>query len=153
MTKRSAKGAMTLPAKYYTSEEIFGEELRKIFSDSWICVGHVSRIPETGSYFLHSIGKESIIVTRDRQGQVNAFFNVCRHRGTRLCTEASGHFSGKIQCPYHAWTFSLEGHLIGAPNMKDVEGFQPADYPLQHVATTVWEGFIFIHLSAQPPRF
>ena len=153
MRKRSASGAMTLPGKYYTSEEIFHEETEKIFSESWICVGHVSRIPETGSYFLHNIGKESIIVTRDRQGMVNAFYNVCRHRGTRLCTEASGQFSGKIQCPFHAWTFSLEGRLFGAPNMKDAESFQLTDYPLHYVATTVWEGFIFVNLSARPRPF
>ena len=82
---------------------------------------------------------------------MRAFYNVCRHRGTRLCTEASGHFAGSIQCPYHAWTYDLDGRLIGAPHMDEVPHFDKADYPLQRVHADVWDGHIFINLSRQTP--
>ena len=83
---------------------------------------------------MRTIAGESLIILRDRDGELRAFFNVCRHRGTRLCTEASGHFSETIQCPYHAWTYTTDGRLIGAPHMQDVEGFDKRDYPLHAAA-------------------
>jgi Rieske 2Fe-2S family protein len=78
---------------------------------------------------------------------------VCRHRGTRLCTEASGVFAKTIRCPYHAWTYSLEGDLVGAPNMAEVDGFDPSDYPLRAVALAEWEGGVFLHLARDPEPF
>ena len=82
-----------------------------------------------------------------RAGAVRAYHNVCRHRGTRLCEEHTGRFSETIQCPYHAWTYSLDGRLIGAPSTNDLEGFDKAEWPLFPVATAVWEGFLFINLA------
>ena len=96
----------------------------------WICAGHHSRIPNAGDYFLLNIFDESLIILRDRQGQVRAFYNVCRHRGTRICEQAEGRFSGSLQCSYHAWTYGLDGKLIGAPFMKEVKDFRWEDYPL-----------------------
>jgi Rieske 2Fe-2S family protein len=119
----------------------------------WLYAGHVSELPDPGSYFLRSLDDESVIVVRDRTGEIRAFFNVCRHRGSRLCTEPSGAFAGGIQCPYHAWTYSLDGSLKGAPNMQEVERFNRADYPLHPVSLTVWEGFIFISFSSAPAPF
>src|SRR4029078_884414 len=83
-----------------------------------------------GSYLLYEKFGESIIVLRDKSGTLRAFYNVCRHRGTRMCEAASGHFSGSIQWPDHAWTYSTDGRLIGAPHMQDAEGFDKRDYPL-----------------------
>ena len=91
--------------------------------------------------------QESLIVVRDKQGSVRAFYNVCRHRGTRICEEDQGRFSSSIQCSYHAWTYGLDGKLIGAPFMKDVEGFDWNEYPLRAAPVHVWEGFIFVHLG------
>ena len=81
---------------------------------------------------------------------MQAFYNVCRHRGTRLCTEAAGRFAGSIQCPYHAWTYALDGRLVGAPHMDEVPHFRKEDYPLHRVEADVWDGHIFITLARAP---
>jgi Rieske 2Fe-2S family protein len=86
----------------------------RIFMSDWYCAGHASRIPNPGEYFLLNVFNESLIVVRDKQGGIRAFYNVCRHRGTRICEEGEGRFSGSIQCSYHAWTYGLDGRLIGA---------------------------------------
>src|ERR1041385_7929394 len=99
MAKRTSNGAMTLPGEFYTSEQIYRDELQKVFNNRWICAGRAEQIPNSGNYFLYKIGNESIIVTRTESGDVRAFYNVCRHRGTRLCTQDQGSFAGKIQCP------------------------------------------------------
>ena len=148
--QRTAYGAKTLPAAYYTDPAIYQAESEAIFGQSWLCLGRTSQVPTPGSYQLHQIEDESLILLRDQQGQIRTFFNVCRHRGTRLCTAPSGQLSHSIQCPYHAWTYSLDGRLRGAPNMNDVANFDKADYPLFGVETAVWQGFIFINLSSQP---
>ncbi len=90
---------------------------------------------------------------RDRSGVVRAHYNVCRHRGTRLCEQHQGQFSETIQCPYHAWTYSLDGRLIGAPSADTIEGFDKSDWPLHSVATATWEGFLFINLADEPEPF
>jgi len=146
-------GAHTLPGRYFTSPEIFSEELEKIFLQRWLCVGREAQIARPGQYFLQQIGNESVIVLRDRSGAVRAHYNVCRHRGTRICEEHQGQFSETIQCPYHAWTYSLDGRLIGAPSTDTIEDFDKADWPLHSVATAVWEGFVFINLADDPEPF
>ena len=157
MTTRTAQGALTLPREYYTSQEIFDRESQKIFGEQWICVGRTSEIAQPGSYFLYElddgIHQESIIITRDQQGEAHAYYNVCRHRGTRICTAHQGQFSETIQCPYHAWTYSLNGELLGAPNMKDMADFRREDYPLHEAALTEWEGFLMLNLSPTPTPF
>ena len=96
---------------------------------------------------------ESLIVTRDASGTVHAFSNVCRHRGTRLCEQQAGRFRGSIQCPYHAWTYGLNGELKVARNMAEVPGFDRAAYPLKEAAVGLWEGFIFVRLTDSPETF
>jgi Rieske 2Fe-2S family protein len=145
--------AHTLPGRYFTSPEIFSEEREKIFLQRWLCVGREAQIARPGQYFLQQIGSESVIVLRDRSGQVRAYYNVCRHRGTRLCEEHRGQLSETIQCPYHAWTYSLDGRLIGAPSADTIEGFDKADWPLHPVASATWEGFLFINLADDPEPF
>jgi len=153
MTTRSAAGERTLPQAYYTSDAIFDREVERIFSTRWMYVGHVCEIPEPGDYLVFHIDHESVIVLRNRQNRVQAFFNVCRHRGARLCGDPAGHFPSAIQCPYHAWTYDLDGKLIGAPIMSEVESFTKADYPLHPVSVGVWEGLIFLCLEPQPVPF
>lgn len=153
MYDRTSKGAKTLPGKYYTADSIYHLESDRIFTNEWLYAGRVSQLPAAGSYFLHKIDNESLIILRDQQNEIRAFYNVCRHRGTQLCTEASGRFSKSIQCPYHAWTYGLNGDLIGAPNMHEVPDFSKAEYPLHPVTLSTWEGGIFINLSAQPDPF
>src|SRR5438034_2185582 len=139
-------GAKTLEQKYFVSQEIFGEEQEKIFSTQWILVGHQSAIVQAGEYFISEVAGESLIVVRDKRGEIQGFYNVCRHRGTRLLENRNGQLSA-IQCPYHAWTYDLNGRLIGAPHMDEVPGFDKADYSLHTVNLALWEGFIFVNLA------
>ena len=142
-------GATTLPQRYFVSPEVFAEEQEAIFSTQWILVGHQSQIGRAGDFFVQEAAGESLIIARDREGTIRGFYNVCRHRGTRLCEESSGH-SATIQCPYHAWTYALDGKLVGAPHMDVVKDFAKSDYSLQAVNLAVWEGFIFVNLADNP---
>ncbi len=146
-------GASTLPRKYYTDEQILNMELEHIFQENWLYVGRSQQLENEGDYTTVSIGKESVIVLRSPGGGINAFYNVCRHRGTRICSEEEGSFSRSIQCPYHGWTYNLQGELIGAPLMGAAEGFDKKDYPLHSVPLAEWEGFLFINLSDTPEPF
>ena len=139
-------GAKTLPQRYFVSPEIFAEEQEKIFSTQWVLVGHQSQIAKAGDYFVQEVAGESLIIVRDKGGEVRGFYNVCRHRGTRLCENQSGH-SSAIQCPYHAWTYGLDGRLIGAPHMDNVPGFDKAEHSLHPVNLGLLEGFIFVNLA------
>ncbi|MGQ0602464.1 MAG: aromatic ring-hydroxylating oxygenase subunit alpha [Anaerolineales bacterium] len=142
----------TLPRRYYTSEEILIEETERIFYKQWLCIGRADQIPMPGDYFVQAVGTESLIITRDRDGQPRAFYNVCRHRGTQICEASQGKFHNSIQCPYHAWTYGLDGRLLGAPNMQAVNGFAREQYPLYAVRIETWQGFLFINLdpNAEP---
>jgi Rieske 2Fe-2S family protein len=144
------QGSQTLPGEYYTSADVLAEEQERIFATQWTCVGRASRLARPGDYFLAEVAGESLIVLRDRSGTLRALFNVCRHRGTRLCRQESGQFGETIQCPYHAWTYSTDGQLIGAPHMDDVAGFDKGDYPLHAAAIAEWEGSLLINLSPNP---
>ena len=147
-------GERTLPGKYYHDPAIHQEELDKIFYQHWQFACRSEEIPNAGDFKILVIGDEQIIVLRDKEGEVGAFFNVCSHRGTQLCTESQGTFDkGSIQCPYHAWTYDLKGNLIGAPMMKETETFKKADCGLPTAAIYNWEGFIFISLAANPVPF
>jgi len=144
-------GAKALPQRYFISPDVFAEEQEKIFSRQWILVGHQSRIAHAGDYFVSKVANESLIVIRDKRGEIRGFYNVCRHRGSRLIENTNGELSGAIQCPYHAWTYGLDGRLLGAPHMDDVPGFNKGDYPLHAVNVALWEGFIFVNLTGSGP--
>ena len=139
-------GAKTLPQRYFVSPEVFAEEQRTFFSKQWVLVGHQSQMAKAGDYFVQEVCRESLIIVRDQRSTICGFYNVCRHRGTRLCEEAAGHVPA-IQCPYHAWTYGLDGRLIGAPHMDKMPGFDKADYSLHSVGLALWEGFIFVNLA------
>jgi len=142
-------GAKTLPQRYLTSQEVFTKEQERIFSTHWLCAGHQSQLAKAGDYLTQEVVGESLILLRDSKGEVRGFYNVCRHRGTRLCEEKSGHLQA-IQCPYHAWTYGLDGRLIGAPHMDKVDGFDRAEHSLHAVSLALWEGFIFVNLAENP---
>jgi Rieske 2Fe-2S family protein len=143
-------GATTLPAAYYVDLSYFTREMDALFARMWICAGRTEQIARPGQFLVREVLGESIIITRSAAGAVNAFYNVCRHRGTRLCTEHEGTFGGSIQCPYHAWTYDLDGRLIGAPHMEEVPHFAKDEYPLHRVQADTWDGHIFLNLSANP---
>ena len=145
--------AKTLDRHYYTDPEIFSRERERIFARSWIAVGRLEQVQAAGAFFLADVAGESIIVTRDGTGTIHAFFNVCRHRGTRICEEQRGAFRSSIQCRYHAWTYGLDGRLQVARNMETEVGFNRADYSLHEAATEVVDGFIFVNLQAGAKSF
>jgi Rieske 2Fe-2S family protein len=139
---------LTQPARVYTDPEWFAAEMERIFASMWIAAGRADQMPEPGDFVRRDVADASVLIVRDRRGGFRAFHNVCRHRGTELCEQAAGRFPGSIQCPYHAWTYDLDGTLIGAPLMDHVEGFSRGDYPLHPIACEVWDGHIFINLSS-----
>jgi Rieske 2Fe-2S family protein len=145
------QGATTLAAPFYTDAAFFKREMDALFATMWICAGRVEQIAQPGQFMLRDVLGEAVIITSNAAGRVNAFYNVCRHRGTKLCTEAQGAFGRAIQCPYHAWTYDLDGALIGAPHMDEVPHFSKTDYPLHRVHADVWDGHIFINLSRETP--
>ncbi|MDG2241362.1 MAG: aromatic ring-hydroxylating dioxygenase subunit alpha [Longimicrobiales bacterium] len=153
MSTRTAQNAKTLDGKYYTSQDIYEAETQQVFFKHWIYVGRTSALSEPGSYFLREIESESIIVLKDHEGEVRAHHNVCRHRGTRLLSEPEGTLAKSIQCMYHAWTYALDGSLIGAPFMDEVESFCQENYPLKSVSLATWEGCIFVSLADEPEPF
>jgi Rieske 2Fe-2S family protein len=153
MKPRTSHGQHTLARDYFVSPEVYRAEHERIFSRSWLLAGHDSQLAGPGSYLTVPVDAESVLVVRDRDGEIRAFHNHCRHRGTRLCTEAAGQLGTAIQCPYHAWTYGLDGALRAAPNMQGVAGFDRADYPLHPVALARWQGFLFVNLAAEPTPF
>lgn len=153
MKARTSFGQRTLGRDYFISNDVFQRERERIFLRTWLLVGHASELAAPGSYFLFELDHESVIVLRDGAGAIRAFHNHCRHRGSRLCREHAGTLGATIQCPYHAWTYGLDGALRTVPAMADVAGFDTADYPLHAVAIENCEGFLFINLAAQPRPF
>ena len=138
----------TLAGPFYTSRDIFNVDLDVIFARHWIFVANEPEIPEPGDYVKIDIGPHSVIITRNDALQVTAFHNVCRHRGARLVNDERG-FVGNIVCPYHQWTYDLDGKLIHAESMgKD---FDPACYGLKKVHVRSLSGLIFICLADSPP--
>lgn len=153
-TRASSPLRETLPSQYYWAKDIFELEKERIFYDTWLYVGRVQSIPGPGDFITQDIVDECVIVVRDKQGAINAFSNVCRHRGNKLCSAASGKFRGSaIPCQYHGWTYDLEGKLIATPNMIGTEGFSKEDFPLYPVSIHIWKGCIFVNLSANPEPF
>jgi glycine betaine catabolism A len=145
----SAVIAETLAQRYFVAPEVFEEEQEKIFARRWVLVGHQSELAKPGDFFIANVAEESLIICRDRGSAIRGFYNVCRHRGTRLCEEERGH-AAAIQCPYHAWTYGLDGRLIGAPHMGEISGFDAAEFSLHPVNLRLWEGFIFVNLADDP---
>ncbi|MEC7857944.1 MAG: aromatic ring-hydroxylating dioxygenase subunit alpha [Bacteroidota bacterium] len=146
----SQKQKFPLEQPFYVDKEIFELDLKTFFYNQWVFVGHISRIPKKGDYFLFSIGNESIIIIRENNEKINCFFNVCRHRGSHICLEDEGRLR-KLICPYHAWGYDLGGNLINAKMME--KNFNPKDWNLKKCYSQVFEGLVFINLSEKPSDF
>ncbi|MET3604405.1 Rieske 2Fe-2S family protein [Sphaerotilus sulfidivorans] len=138
----------SLEAPFYLSEEIFQADLEHIFRRHWIFVAVAPQVPEPGDYLTVDIGADSVLIVRDDDMQLRAFHNVCRHRGSKLCHEHQGSL-GNIVCPYHQWTYDLEGRLIHADHMG--ETFLRDQHHLHKVHLRDLEGLIFICLADEPP--
>ena len=143
------QGSQSLPRQFYTSETVYKMDIQHYWNHSWIWVGHINQIPNVGDFFLFDYGYESVIIARDKNGSVNAFLNVCRHRGSRVCIEKSGN-TRLFVCPYHAWTYELNGSLRAAREMED--NFNTAEYSLKKVNLRIFHGLIFICVADNSPN-
>ncbi|MDX6591686.1 MAG: glycine betaine catabolism [Gaiellales bacterium] len=147
---RSLPSNGTLPGAAYHSDHVYDLEREKIFHGSWICVGRDEQLADPGSYRVVDLAGESILLTRDADGTVHAFYNVCRHRGSPLA-EGCGSVRKVLKCPYHAWSYGLDGRLRGTPNVHEDDEFRRADHGLLRIAIESWGGFLFVCLS-EPRR-
>ena len=137
----------SLDQRFYKDESIFDLEKNHIFYDSWIFIGHESQIPNKGDYFVYKLLDEEIIVLRNKDNEVKAFFNVCRHRGSRICLEESGNTS-RFACPYHSWTYNLDGKLLAAKSLR--EGIDKSTLGLHPCNIASVSGMLLINLSDNP---
>jgi Rieske 2Fe-2S family protein len=141
-TSAPSRLATTLPRDYYLSEDIFQQELERVFLRQWTFLGHVSEIPRTGDFIRHDLFGESVIVVRGDAGRVFGHLNVCRHRGHHVCSAERG-TARSFVCPYHQWTYGLDGALKRAPGFTDGDEMHYSEHGLQPVQVEVWNGFIF----------
>jgi len=140
----------SLPQAFYRDEAVFAADMNQVFGKCWLFAGHASQISQPGEYFIYEIGDESLIVLRGDDGEIRAFFNVCRHRGSRLCTAPSGRVK-KLVCPYHQWVYGHDGALTVARGMGD--DFQFSEYSLRRAHVRDLEGLLFVCLADEPPSF
>jgi Rieske 2Fe-2S family protein len=124
---------------FYEDPDIYQEELERIFLKSWLYAGHISQLANKGDYFLYKLDNESVIIIRDHSGNINALLNVCRHRGSRVCLEPCGN-KNLLVCPYHAWTYQLDGSLRGATYTPP--DFDKSEYSLKQVNVEIFQGMI-----------
>ncbi|MGH1365914.1 MAG: aromatic ring-hydroxylating oxygenase subunit alpha [Calditrichia bacterium] len=138
--------ADTIPSSWYTDPAFHDWDQQTLFAHNWQCVGHVARVANEGEYFATDIGGNPVLVVRDKDGILRAFYNVCRHRGGPLVTDESGCVNA-LQCKYHGWTYWLDGMLRGVPEFDRVKLFDKKDFGLTPVPIKVWQGLIFLRLE------
>jgi phenylpropionate dioxygenase-like ring-hydroxylating dioxygenase large terminal subunit len=144
------KPGYSLPQAYYSDPQIFERDLDRMLLRHWFCAGHSSSLPDAGDYFLVDLGRESVILCRDRARTIRALLNVCRHRGSRVCASPSGTAAGgAFTCPYHGWSYALDGRLRTAREMPPE--FERETIALKSLAVRVIEGLIFICFADSPP--
>jgi len=142
--------AWSLPAWIYGDPEFFEAERRAIFRPSWQLLCHVSNIPRAGDYHTLEFLGESLLAVRGADGQVRGFHNVCRHRAARLLDGPSGNCGSRISCPYHCWTYALDGRLLAVPQLTDYPGLDMQRHGLVPLELEVFMGFVFVRLEAGP---
>jgi Rieske 2Fe-2S family protein len=143
----------TLPGHCYTDPGVFGRERRMIFERMWFCAVRADEIAGPGAFQVVSIGDESVIIVRNKDEELRAFLNVCRHRGARICAEAEGQVRRNLRCAYHAWTYDLDGKLVAAPNLVTMPDVDRDAYGLIRVALREWLGYAWVCVAEEPPSF
>ena len=144
----------SIPASYYYDPQHYERELDVFWYRMWVVAAREEELPGPRHYRVVKIGPQSILILRDLEGRLRAFHNTCRHRGSILCTEEAGRLPGRrIVCPYHNWTYGLDGQLAATPRRMETPDFELTDYPLFGVAVDTWGGFVFVNLAgdAAPP--
>jgi phenylpropionate dioxygenase-like ring-hydroxylating dioxygenase large terminal subunit len=146
---RNHQPGHALARDFYTDPAIFEHDMQRMLLRHWFCAGHISSIPRAGDYLAIDLGPESVIIVRTPGSEVRALLNVCRHRGSRLVAGRSGKAqSARITCPYHAWTYDLDGNLLVARQMP--ESFRRADAGLKSLPVRIMEGLIFTTFAQDP---
>jgi glycine betaine catabolism A len=143
--------ARTLPGRLFSDPRVFAEEQERLFRTAWHCIGRTDELAGPGAFKTVEVAGSGVVVLRNSAGEVRAYHNVCRHRGTRLVEAGEGEGLKRLLCPYHAWTYDLDGHLLGAPHMGEAEDFDRKEFGLYPVATASWRGFQFVNVAPDPP--
>jgi Rieske 2Fe-2S family protein len=146
----SRREGFSLPGYFYADELVYRAELERIWRCSWLFAGHTCEIPNPGDYFTFAIGDDSLIVIRNDDDEINALWNVCRHRGTQIFDEKSGR-AGRLVCPYHQWTYARDGSLVTCRGMQ--EDIDKEQLGLQRAQLRQLDGLIYVSLTDNPPNF
>lgn len=164
MSEQRAEGTMTLeqslPADHYRTADAFDLDRRAIFAREWVCVGRQEDLPARGDHLVVEVAGESLLIVRGAGDELFGHYNMCRHRGARLCDSDNDARWGValdagvvgrslIRCPYHGWSYGLDGRLLAAPQLGEAPGFDKAGHGLEPVGIACWGGFIFVSLTAQ----
>jgi choline monooxygenase len=139
--------ALTIPAAWYTDKDLYDLEQQTVIAGSWQCVGRVDQVEQPGQYITSEVAGEPVIIVRDADGILRGFFNVCRHHAAAVMTESHGK-TNQLRCPYHGWTYSLDGQLIGTPDFSGVCDFDKGQNGLQPIKIETWENWVFINLES-----
>lgn len=142
------KPGYALDQRFYTDPDVYALEMERVIGRNWILAGHQSELPEAGDFKVLNVAGESAIIVRGSDGSLNAFANVCRHRGSLVCLQAQGH-TDRFMCPYHGWTYDVDGNLVAARSMD--AGFDKSDYGLNRVSLDIIHGLVFICFADEPP--
>ena len=134
-----------VPGDFYSSPDIYALEKERVFMRDWLCVARAEELENPGDFIALRIMEEPLVVTRDKRGGLNAFANVCKHRGVEVAAGTGN--TEEFSCPYHGWLYDLEGKLIGAPYMKEAEGFAPESCRLTPLKLDVWQGWVFVNFD------
>jgi glycine betaine catabolism A len=149
-TLEPVERATMLPPRAFTDDGVFEWEIENLFR-GWVCVGHVSAVDRAGKYVTRELGADSVVVIGAEDGGPRAFLNVCRHRGSRIVEDAEGAVRKRLRCPYHAWSYGLDGSLVAAPHMDEVEDFDFSCWGLLPVPVAVLGGLVLTDLSGDAP--
>ncbi len=147
----SGQDGFSLPGWIYRDADFLEAEKERVFATSWQILCHLNDIPNPGDYHTLDFLGEPLVAVRGKDGGVKAFFNVCRHRAARILDGGAGHCAGRIVCPYHAWTYDLDGRLTAVPNRKEFDAFSLDHYGLKPVEAEIYRGFIFVRLKPGLP--
>ena len=149
---RPLETASMLPPAAFVDQQVFEWEQKHLFHDGWICLGHISQVAGQGKFIRREIGPDSVVVVGGEDGEPHAFLNVCRHRGARVIEEADGQVKRRLQCPYHAWSYALDGSLVAAPHMDEVKDFDKSCFGLIPVRLATIGGLVLVDLSGEAPE-
>ena len=145
--------ARTLPADAYTTEQVLGWERAQAFDGGWICVGRSDALRRPGDQYALRAGDDSVLLAREKNGELHAFYNVCRHHGHELLGCGESKNRSTVRCPYHAWVYNLDGTLRSATRFTDTQNFDTASWPLVEIRCAEWNGWVFLNRNGTAPEF